>query len=89
MFTRTIPEQQNITLKPVMVAFHAGGYILGSGTQDMQPAEYLLTEDVVLVSINYRLGVFGKKGHHYCYRCCKTIKNRVFEFGQCGFGSSW
>lgn len=61
VFTQTIPKQQNATLKPVMVALHAGGYILGSGTQNMQPAEYLLTEDVVLVSLNYRLGVFGKK----------------------------
>lgn len=64
MFTQTLPEEAK-NLKPVMVAFHAGGYILGSGTQDMQPAEYLLTEDVVLVSVNYRLGVFGKKCHHY------------------------
>lgn len=60
VFTQTLPGMVKNDLKPVMVAFHAGGYVLGSGTQQMQQSEALLTEDVVLVTINYRLGVFGK-----------------------------
>lgn len=58
VFTQTLPGKVKNSLKPVMVAFHAGGYVLGSG--QMQQPEALLTEDVVLVTINYRLGVFGK-----------------------------
>lgn len=64
VFTQTLPTGNGKnSLKPVMVAFHAGGYVLGSGTQHMQPPESLLTEDVVLVTINYRLGVFGENWH--------------------------
>ncbi|XP_066249150.1 juvenile hormone esterase-like [Euwallacea similis] len=46
-------------LRPVMVFFHGGAFTMGSGTQIMCDPKYLLTEDIVLVSMNYRLGVFG------------------------------
>ncbi|XP_066249151.1 juvenile hormone esterase-like [Euwallacea similis] len=45
--------------KPVMVFIHGGGFTMGSGTQEMCGPEYLMTQDVVLVTLNYRLGVFG------------------------------
>nr|QIK02096.1 carboxylesterase 2 [Holotrichia parallela] len=46
-------------LKPVMVYIHGGGFAEGSGQDDLYGAEFLLPEGVVLVTINYRLGLFG------------------------------
>lgn len=46
--------------KPIPVIFwiHGGGFVVGDGYS--YGAEYFMeTEDVILVSINYRLGVFG------------------------------
>ena len=42
---------------PVMVWVHGGGFTLGSGSE--YDATSLATKDIVLVTINYRLGVFG------------------------------
>lgn len=47
------------SLKPVMVWIHGGGFIMGSSKTELYGPEYLLTEDIVLVTINYRLGIFG------------------------------
>jgi len=46
-------------LMPVMVWFHGGGYVRG-GSSQFGP-QFLMREghDVVLVTVNYRLGVFG------------------------------
>jgi carboxylesterase type B len=46
-------------LKPVMVWFHGGGFVQGSGSSDIYGPEYLVAEDVILVTLNYRLGPFG------------------------------
>ncbi len=43
-------------LKPVMVWLHGGGNVAGSGNMN---GESLMRHGVVLVSLNYRLGVFG------------------------------
>ncbi|XP_005098498.2 acetylcholinesterase-like [Aplysia californica] len=52
------PTQGNATgLMPVMVWIHGGGYTLGSGSQ--YDAASLATKGVVMVTINYRLGLFG------------------------------
>jgi para-nitrobenzyl esterase len=43
-----------------MVWFHGGAYIVGSGSSEWYRADQLVTEgDVVVVNVNYRLGVFG------------------------------
>ncbi|KAJ8673052.1 hypothetical protein QAD02_004313 [Eretmocerus hayati] len=44
---------------PVMVFVHGGGFIFGSGDDLHLGPDYLLRKDVVLVTFNYRLGVFG------------------------------
>ncbi|XP_005098864.1 acetylcholinesterase-like [Aplysia californica] len=52
------PTQRNGQVPlPVMVWIHGGGYRLGSGSQI--DVTTLATKGVVLVTINYRLGVFG------------------------------
>lgn len=45
---------------PVIVFIHGGAFKLGSSQSILYGPEYLLDEDIVLVAINYRLGVFGK-----------------------------
>ena len=54
-----MPETSD-TLQPVMIWIHGGSFETGSGNDDVYGPEFLLTEDIVLVSINYRLGIFGK-----------------------------
>ncbi|XP_013141551.1 PREDICTED: cholinesterase 1-like [Papilio polytes] len=44
---------------PVMVWIHGGGFTSGSGTDEMYGPEYLLRQDVILVSFNYRLEILG------------------------------
>jgi para-nitrobenzyl esterase len=46
--------------RPVMVWFHGGAFISGSGWQTMLNGARLAARgDVVVVTINYRLGIFG------------------------------
>lgn len=50
--------------RPVMVWIHGGGFATGSGSEATYEATRLVTEaDVVVVTINYRLGVFGFLSH--------------------------
>ncbi|MEU0880370.1 carboxylesterase family protein [Lentzea sp. NPDC005914] len=44
---------------PVMVWFHGGAYVTGSGESVKYDAGLLASEGVVVVSVSYRLGVFG------------------------------
>ena len=46
--------------KPVMVWFHGGGFVVGSTTNDAYQFEnFCNREDMIMVSVNYRLGIFG------------------------------
>jgi len=45
--------------KPVMVWFHGGGFTGGSGSSEVYGPDFLVAEDVVVVTLNYRLGPFG------------------------------
>ena len=44
---------------PVMVWIHGGGFTRGSGISDAYNGENFAHKGVVLVTINYRLGIFG------------------------------
>ncbi|HJN45448.1 MAG: carboxylesterase family protein [Vicinamibacterales bacterium] len=48
---------------PVMVWIHGGGYTGGAGSNGIYDGTNLAARDVVLVSINYRLNVFGFYAH--------------------------
>jgi para-nitrobenzyl esterase len=49
--------------RPVMVWLHPGGYTSGSGSSPAYDGEALARKGVVLVTINYRLGIFGFFSH--------------------------
>lgn len=42
-----------------MVWIHGGGFLLGNSSYVSAGPDYFLDEDVVFVSLNYRLGIFG------------------------------
>ncbi len=44
---------------PVMLWIHGGGFIAGAGSEPRYTNSALVSEGVVLVTLNYRLGVFG------------------------------
>jgi para-nitrobenzyl esterase len=48
---------------PVMVWIHGGAFVGGAGTDPMFAGDELVKKDVVLVTLNYRLGVFGFYAH--------------------------
>ena len=46
--------------KAVMVWIHGGGFYFGSANDTCYGPDYLVTKDIVLVTVNYRLGILGK-----------------------------
>ncbi|XP_072384446.1 juvenile hormone esterase-like isoform X1 [Diabrotica undecimpunctata] len=58
VFTKKLPSEET-KLKPVMVFIHGGGFVMGSNETMTYGPEYLMTEDIVLVTITYRLGLLG------------------------------
>jgi para-nitrobenzyl esterase len=50
--------------RPVMVWFHGGGFVVGSGSEAGYEGTRLATEgNVVIVTVNYRLGALGFLAH--------------------------
>ncbi|MGD0436568.1 MAG: carboxylesterase family protein, partial [Bryobacteraceae bacterium] len=49
--------------RPVMVWIHGGGYTRGTGATPTYDGGVLATKGVVVVTINYRLGIFGFFAH--------------------------
>ncbi|CAK9823340.1 Esterase FE4 [Anthophora retusa] len=59
VYTTKLPcERENVS-RPVMVFIHPGGFYSFSGQSGNFGPEYLLDHDIVLVTINYRLGSLG------------------------------
>lgn len=56
------PSSDRARLRPVMVWIHGGGLINGR-TNDYDPRKLVLDGDVVVVSITYRMNVFGYMAH--------------------------
>jgi para-nitrobenzyl esterase len=48
---------------PVMVWIHGGGFVIGGSSQSVYDGEPLASQGVVVVSINYRMGIFGFLAH--------------------------
>ena len=48
---------------PVMVWIHGGGFVAGTPAEQLYHGEWLAKDGVVVVSVSYRLGVFGFLAH--------------------------
>jgi para-nitrobenzyl esterase len=57
------PAKQASDRLPVMVWIHGGGFQAGSGAEPRHDGEAFAKKGIVLVTINYRLGVFGFFSH--------------------------
>jgi para-nitrobenzyl esterase len=45
--------------RPVMVWIHGGAFVIGAGSQGVYNGKVIAGRDVVIVTVNYRLGAFG------------------------------
>ncbi|XP_016989184.2 esterase B1 isoform X1 [Drosophila rhopaloa] len=62
VFTTRMPKDEESGEQPklpVMVWLHGGGFSFGSGNSFLYGPDYLVAEDIVLVTLNYRLGPLG------------------------------
>lgn len=53
------PVLNEAAAKPVIVYIHSGCFTSGSGNEDIYGADYLIDQDVILVTLNYRIGAVG------------------------------
>ncbi|XP_060520063.1 juvenile hormone esterase-like [Cylas formicarius] len=58
VYTRNLPKQ-NVPLKPVMVWIHGGAFVRGKCQTNLYGPNFLMTQDIVLVTFQYRLGILG------------------------------
>jgi para-nitrobenzyl esterase len=65
--------------RPVMVWVHGGGLTRGSGSAPTYDGEELARKGVVLVTVNYRLGVFGFLAHPELTR--ESVHNSSGNYG--------
>ena len=57
------PHPKRSAHLPVMVWIHGGAFVGGAGTDAIFGGEQLIKKGVVLVTLNYRLGIFGFMAH--------------------------
>jgi carboxylesterase type B len=53
-------KSNTTALLPVMVFIYGGGYTSGDNKADQYGPHYFLDKEIVLVTVNYRLGVLGE-----------------------------
>ncbi|GEM46281.1 carboxylesterase/lipase family protein [Deinococcus cellulosilyticus] len=57
------PDPQPQANLPVLVYFHGGGHVAGDGSEPRYDGEALAQQGLLVVTVNYRLGVFGFLSH--------------------------
>jgi para-nitrobenzyl esterase len=57
------PAKREGEKRPVLVVIHGGGFTGGSGSISLLNGEEMARKGVVVVTINYRLGIFGFLAH--------------------------
>ncbi|MGC2637010.1 MAG: carboxylesterase/lipase family protein [Acidobacteriaceae bacterium] len=53
------PAKDKSARLPVMVWIYGGGFVAGTTSEPRQDGEHLASKGVVVVSMNYRMGIFG------------------------------
>ncbi|GBP64398.1 Esterase FE4 [Eumeta japonica] len=59
VYSPHLPKSSKTKLLPVLVYLHPGGFYAVSGQSTIAGPQYMLDHDVVLVTVNYRLGTLG------------------------------
>lgn len=57
------PARSNRERLPVLVYFYGGGFVTGDSSEPRYDGESIATKGIVVVTVNYRLGVFGFLAH--------------------------
>ncbi len=57
------PAGAKVGSLPVMVWIYGGGFVSGGTSESRQDGQFLAARNVVVVSMNYRLGIFGFFNH--------------------------
>ena len=57
------PDRKSPAALPVMVWIYGGGFSTGGTSENRQDGEFLAHRGVIVVSMNYRLGIFGFLAH--------------------------
>ena len=57
------PSPLTVGRRPVLVYFHGGGFVAGDGSEPRYDGESMARRGIVVVTLNYRLGVFGFLAH--------------------------
>lgn len=58
-----VPRGHHAKPLPVMVWIHGGSFRVGSGGMPIYDGDTIAAQDVILVTINYRLGLLGRFAH--------------------------
>jgi carboxylesterase type B len=84
-------ESAEDELLPVLVFVHGGAFVIGSGVGKYIAGERLNRHGALLVSLNYRLGVFGFLGHPQAeasnfglldqFAALRWVRRHIAEFG--------
>ncbi|XP_049816939.1 esterase E4-like [Aethina tumida] len=59
VYTTQLPKHGNNPKRPVIIHLHAGGFYVGTERSNWGGPQYFMDRDVVLVTMNYRLGSLG------------------------------
>jgi para-nitrobenzyl esterase len=57
------PAKRNTTGLPVLVYFYGGGFVAGDGSEPRYDGAAMAKKGIVVVTVNYRLGLFGFFSH--------------------------
>src|ERR1044071_3203131 len=57
------PAKSNRERLPVLVYFYGGGFVSGDSSEPRYDGESMAAKGIVVVTVNYRLGVFGFMAH--------------------------
>lgn len=57
------PARRNTTGLPVLVYFYGGGFVAGDGSEPRYDGAAMARKGIVVVTVNYRLGLFGFFAH--------------------------
>ena len=90
VFTNKLPDAENVLSTPVIFWIHGGAFTVECNDSKMYGPDLLLQHDVVLVTINYRLGPLGflalgaqagNQGMHDQVTALKWVQQHISAFG--------
>lgn len=59
VYTPKLPDSEGNPKLPILFWIHGGGFQFGNGNAFLYGPDYLIPENIILVTINYRLGALG------------------------------